>query len=98
MVLVVGRMWRSVEMQVVMWSWMVWQAVLVVGRMGVHVMVRNLKVLVGMMVMMVVGNMVCMQRCMVVKAKNIRWFPNQSSWLAMIWSSLLLGLVRKYIF
>ena len=70
-----------------------------VGRMRVHVMVRNLEVLVGMMmVVVVVGNMVCMQRRMVVKPKNIRWLPNQSSWLAMIRTSLLLSLVREFYF
>ena len=69
-----------------------------VGRMRVHVMVRNLEVLVGMVMMVVVGNMVCMQRRMVVKSKNIRWLPNQSSWLSMKRTSLLLSLVREFYF
>ena len=68
-----------------------------VGRMGGHVMVRNLEVLVGVM-MLVVRNMVCMQRCMVVKPKKIRWLPNQSSWLAMIRTSLLLSLLIEFYF
>ena len=69
-----------------------------VGRMRGHVMVRNLEVLVGVMVLVVVGNMVGMQRCMVVKPKKIRWFPNQSSWLAMIRASLLLSLLIEFYF
>ena len=48
--------------------------------------------------MLVVRNMVCMQRCMVVKPKKIRWLPNQSSWLAMIRTSLLLSLLIEFYF
>ena len=69
-----------------------------VERMRGHVMVRNLEVLVGVMVLVVVGNMVGMQRSMVVKPKKIRWFPNQSSWLAMIRASLLLSLLIEFYF
>ena len=53
-----------------------------------HVMVRDLEVLM----VLVVGNMVGMQRRMVVKPKKIRRLPNQSSWLSMIRASLLLSL------
>ena len=53
-----------------------------------QVVVRDLEVLM----VLVMGNMVGMQRRMVVKPKNIRWLPNQSSWLSMIWASLLLSL------
>ena len=65
--------------------------------MGGHVMVRNLEVLIDVMVL-VVGNMVGMERRMVMKSKKIRWFPNQSSWLTMIRASLLLSLLIKFTF
>ena len=68
-----------------------------VGRMRGHVMVRNLEVLIDVMVL-VVGNMVGMERRMVMKSKKIRWFPNQSSWLTMIRASLLLSLLIKFTF
>ena len=71
---------------------------LMVGRMGAHMVVINLEVLNDVMVL-VVGNMVGMERCMVVKPKKIRWFPNQPSWLTMIRASLLLSLlIEFYIF
>ena len=65
---------------------------LMVGRMRSHLMVRYMKVVVGVVVL-VVGNMVGMQRGMMVKPEKIRRFPNQPCWLAVIRTSLLFSLL-----
>ena len=65
---------------------------LMVGRMGAHTVVINLEVLIDVMVL-VVGNMVGMQRGMMVKPEKIRRLPNQPCWLAVIRTSLLLSLL-----
>ena len=65
---------------------------LMVGRMRSHVMVRYMKVVVGVVVL-VVGNMVGMQRGMMVKPEKIRRLPNQPCWLAVIRTSLLFSLL-----
>ena len=66
---------------------------LMVGRMRSHVMVRYMKVVVGVVVLVVMGYMVGMQRGMVVKPEKIRRFPNQPCWLAVIRTSLLFSLL-----